>query len=176
MEQLQSRWLTASSYMGKYLRISSYIRNLFLIYYFATTPLWISLYMRKIGFSFLSVYDSCSICVVDAEDVQLWEWPGDPLRQRQRGHHSYQVPIDDEFWFRSESIELFIEDQASCGRMVRLLPFPPIPWEICLSFSVFPWVVGRAYWRERRGVGGRGAKSYDHEKVGPSINPQYSLV
>ncbi len=33
MEQLQSHiWLTASSYMGKYLRISSYIRKPFLIY------------------------------------------------------------------------------------------------------------------------------------------------
>ncbi len=52
----------AKSYMtngllifGKYLRISSYIRKLFLIYDFATSPLWISLYMRKIWFSFLSV-------------------------------------------------------------------------------------------------------------------------
>ncbi len=45
VEQLQSYiWLTvtASSYMGKYLRISSYIRNPFLIYDFATAPLWIS--------------------------------------------------------------------------------------------------------------------------------------
>jgi hypothetical protein len=56
MEQLLSHiWLSASSYMGKYLRISSYIRKLFLIYYFATAPLLISLYMRKIWFSFLSV-------------------------------------------------------------------------------------------------------------------------
>jgi hypothetical protein len=39
-------------YMGNYLRISSYIRKPFLIYYFATTPFWISLYMRKIWFSF----------------------------------------------------------------------------------------------------------------------------
>ncbi len=37
MEQLQSHiWPTASSYMGKYLRISSYIRKFFLIYDFAT--------------------------------------------------------------------------------------------------------------------------------------------
>ncbi len=57
MEQLQSHiWLTASSYMGKYLLISSYIRKPFLIYDFATAPLWISIYMRKILFSFLSVY------------------------------------------------------------------------------------------------------------------------
>ncbi len=57
MEQLQShKWLTASSYMGKYLRISSYIRMPFLIYDFATTPLWISLHRRKLLFSFLSVY------------------------------------------------------------------------------------------------------------------------
>ncbi len=56
MEQLQSHiWLTASSSMGKYFRISSFIRKPFLIYDFATVPLWISLYMRKIFFSFLSV-------------------------------------------------------------------------------------------------------------------------
>ncbi len=57
MEQLQSHiWLTASSYMGKYLRISSYIRKPFRIYDFATAPFWISLYMRKILFYFLSVW------------------------------------------------------------------------------------------------------------------------
>ena len=38
--------------MVKYLRISSYIRKPFLIYDFATAPLWISLYMRKILFNF----------------------------------------------------------------------------------------------------------------------------
>ncbi len=43
LEQLQSHiWLTASSYIGKYLRISSYIRKPFLKYDFATAPLWIS--------------------------------------------------------------------------------------------------------------------------------------
>ncbi len=44
--------ITASSYMVKYLRISSYIRRPFLINEFATDPIWISLYMRKISFSF----------------------------------------------------------------------------------------------------------------------------
>ena len=59
MEQLQSHIrLTASSFMEKYLRISSYIRKPFLIFDFATAPLWISLYMRKIWFSFFSVYTS----------------------------------------------------------------------------------------------------------------------
>ncbi len=49
MEQLQSHIrLTASSYMGKQLRISSYIRKPFLIYHFATDPLCISSYMRII--------------------------------------------------------------------------------------------------------------------------------
>ncbi len=45
-----------SSYVGKYLRISSYIRKPFPINDFATAPLWISLYMKKIFFSFLSVH------------------------------------------------------------------------------------------------------------------------
>ncbi len=63
VEQLQSHiWRTASSKkkkkkknMGKYLCISSYIRKPFLIYDFATALLWISQYMRKVWFSFLSV-------------------------------------------------------------------------------------------------------------------------
>jgi hypothetical protein len=52
VEQLQSHiWLTASSYMGNYLRISSYIRKPFLIFYdFATAPLRNSLYMRTFFF------------------------------------------------------------------------------------------------------------------------------
>ncbi len=40
--------------MTKYLRISSYIRKPFFIYDFATAPFWISLYMRKIRFFFVS--------------------------------------------------------------------------------------------------------------------------
>ncbi len=42
--------------MVKYLSISSYIRKPFLIYDFPTDPIWTSLYMRKISFSFISVY------------------------------------------------------------------------------------------------------------------------
>jgi hypothetical protein len=57
VEQLQSHiWLTASLYIGKYFLISSYNRKTFLIYDLPTAPLWISLYMRKILFYFLSVY------------------------------------------------------------------------------------------------------------------------
>jgi hypothetical protein len=52
----KSIWLTGSSYMTEYLRISSYIRKPFLLYDFATAPFWISLYLRKILFYFLSVY------------------------------------------------------------------------------------------------------------------------
>ncbi len=47
-DQVQSHiWLTASSYIVKYLRISSYIRKPFLIYDFAPDPIWISLYMGE---------------------------------------------------------------------------------------------------------------------------------
>ncbi len=42
--------------MGKYLSIFPYIRKPFLIYDFATAPLWTSFYNRNILFSFLSVY------------------------------------------------------------------------------------------------------------------------
>ncbi len=47
---------------GKYLRISSFIRKPFRIYDFASAPLWISLNMRKIYFSFLSVYNILLRC------------------------------------------------------------------------------------------------------------------
>ncbi len=61
MEQLQSHiWLIASSYMGKYLCISSYIRKPFLVYDFATA-------LRKIWFSFLSVYPSSG-------HISLFHW------------------------------------------------------------------------------------------------------
>ena len=57
-------WLTASSYMVKYFRISSYIRKPFLIHDFATAPICISLYMRKILFSFYQCsYLSVSLLV-----------------------------------------------------------------------------------------------------------------
>ncbi len=46
----------SSSYMVKYLRISSIIRKPFLIYDFVTVPIWISLCMRNIFFAFLSLY------------------------------------------------------------------------------------------------------------------------
>ena len=42
--------------MGKNLRISSNIRKPLITYDFAPDPIWISLYIRKVLFSFLSVY------------------------------------------------------------------------------------------------------------------------
>ncbi len=62
MEQLQSHtWLTAYSYMGKSLRISSYMRKPFLIYAFATAPLWVSLYMRIFFISVMLEANSWSL-------------------------------------------------------------------------------------------------------------------
>ncbi len=49
-------WLTNSSYMITFLCIFSYIRKPLLMYDFAPDPIWISLRMRKILFTFLSVY------------------------------------------------------------------------------------------------------------------------
>ncbi len=73
---------------------SSYIRKPFLIYDFATAPLWISLYMRKIWFSYLSVYRrankmkeahafSSVVLLVSSQrgsqrDVIYWGWPIEP--------------------------------------------------------------------------------------------------
>ncbi len=52
-DRLQSHiWLTASSHIFKCLRISSYIRKSFLTYDFATDPICIFLYMKKILFLF----------------------------------------------------------------------------------------------------------------------------
>jgi hypothetical protein len=45
-------------HMRKCANISPYMRMPLVIYDFATAPFWISLYMRKIVFSFLSVYSS----------------------------------------------------------------------------------------------------------------------
>jgi len=57
MEQLRShKWLTVYSHMVKYLRISSYIRKPFIINDFETNPIWISLHIRKISFSFNQCY------------------------------------------------------------------------------------------------------------------------
>ncbi len=48
-DRVQSHmWLTAFSFMVKYLRISSHNRKPFIIYDFESDPIWISLYMRKI--------------------------------------------------------------------------------------------------------------------------------
>jgi hypothetical protein len=48
--------------------------------------------------------------------------------------------------------------------MIRLLTHPLPPFR----------VAGRAYWRETRGGGGRGTKSYDREEAWPSVN--YSIL
>ncbi len=56
-EQLQSHiWGRASQYMRKWGNISPYVRRPLVIYDFATAPFWISLYMGKFWFSFLSVW------------------------------------------------------------------------------------------------------------------------
>jgi hypothetical protein len=62
MEQLQSHiWLTASSYMRKNLRISSYIRKPFLIHEFATAPLRIPYIWGKFDFLFYQCKNSDSL-------------------------------------------------------------------------------------------------------------------
>ncbi len=80
-ERLQSHiwiWLMASSYMTKYLCISSFIRKPFLIYDFATAPIWISLYMRKILFSFLSVPDTLLLTIMIHDILNYDTWRGFP--------------------------------------------------------------------------------------------------
>jgi hypothetical protein len=55
--------------MRKSSSISPYMRRPLAIYDFATAPFWISLYMRKILFSFLSVY-----CCKDKVISILRQW------------------------------------------------------------------------------------------------------
>ncbi len=77
VEQLQSHiWLMASSYMGKYMRISSYIRKPFLIYDCATAPLWISLYMRKIWLSFYQCKLPACIPRPTLQYITVWKVEG----------------------------------------------------------------------------------------------------
>ncbi len=75
-------WLTASSYMGKYLPISSYIRKLFLIYDFATAPTWISLYIFKIWFSFFCAHGAPNKLWRSNSIFNLWSGP---FNQNHRG-------------------------------------------------------------------------------------------
>jgi hypothetical protein len=49
-------------------------------------------------------------------------------------------------------------------------PPPSLPSASCISFSVLLCVVSRAYWRERGGGDGGGAKSYYGRKDWSSIN------
>ncbi len=82
MEQLQSHiWLTApqSSYVVKYMRISSYIRKSFLIYDFETGPLWISLYVRKIWFFY-----QCRYCLLNKVDGGRVGWGSSNRRRQQK--------------------------------------------------------------------------------------------
>ncbi len=71
------------TYLGKYLRISSHIRKPFLIYNFATAPLWISLHTREIWFSFLSVRCVSSLPWPDLGRGCRWCWsrPRSPARR-----------------------------------------------------------------------------------------------
>ncbi len=92
-------WLTNSPW--KYLCICSYIRKPFLIYDFAPEPIWISLYIRKILFSFLSVQYLCYV------------W--------QRGalftHNSNSATRR----------EIIVRGQSYFSRLPKYWPPPPIP-------------------------------------------------
>ncbi len=55
-DRLQSQiWLTASTYMDKYLHSSSFSSKPFPIYDFATDPIWISLYVYEENFVFFFI-------------------------------------------------------------------------------------------------------------------------
>jgi hypothetical protein len=60
-DRVQSQWPTVSSYIVKYLPISSYIRKPFLLYDFAPDPIGI-LYGENVIFFFISVLVHCTSC------------------------------------------------------------------------------------------------------------------
>ncbi len=112
VEQLQSYiWLTAS-YIGKYFRISSYIRKPFLIYDFATAPLWISLYMRKIWFSFYQ----CG-------QYKMRSWPSSVQCECEACAHNFPIIVISEFQKRHAILQTFLAAWAHNWPIYSLTQF-----------------------------------------------------
>ncbi len=141
MKQLQSYiWLTASSYMGKYLCISSYIRKPFLIYDFATAPLWISLYMRKILLSFLSVHSYYTTMTILVNELHFVN----PERAKLKNHCNSRPFFPDDCAVPSlaalglsEGIRLLTPPLQPppppiilCGLLSYLSYTPPLPYKL----------------------------------------------
>ncbi len=125
--------------MVKYLPISSYIRKPFLIYDFATAPLSITLYMRKIRFSFLTVHlhsarSSHKIYHTDFNHLcwsLIWvRWPSPlpyilmiliPLRRRLSRNGSVCL-----FWV-CDDLSVFLTRPFSSGREAEKTQFCRAP-------------------------------------------------
>ncbi len=90
MEQLQSHiWLMASSYMVKYLGISSYGKP-FLIYEFTTARFWISLYIWG---QFYFIFYQCTVSCTCSGDVTPQPNPFRLSRQEYNGSYAETVLI-----------------------------------------------------------------------------------
>ncbi len=133
-DRLQSHiWLTASSYMVKYLRISSYIRKPFLIYDFATDPIWIFLYMRTILYLFYQ-------CTIDKRHIR--RKIKDPYSRFPNCRFLY------EFWrvfqtlgSRGKKVLKFPQSAMfnSCSRRQADLQMLAEPEEIWNEYSMLGW-------------------------------------
>ncbi len=74
--------------MRKFANISRYMERTLAIYDFATAPLWISLCMRKIFFSFLSVYTVCYEVICSIWWALTWcRWVRRCCRRSGCNHH-----------------------------------------------------------------------------------------
>ncbi len=158
--------------MRKCPNISPYMRRPLVMYDFATAPLWISLHMRKVWFSFLSVYlnlppPKCKVQIrlnlysslIAYDTVQLYIYSASqPQRSAESlGYVFFVLPIFKGclvfFWYSKRALNELLRARLSCNRMIRLLAhLLPLPFPVSkLSFFLNPL-------------------SNDREKAWPSVN------
>ncbi len=115
-DRVQSHmWLMAPSYMVKYLRLSSHIRKPFIIYDFAPDPIWISLCMRKILFSYFY------LCKINQPFVPVHAMTAKSLRRPDPGPCS----------------KTFFKDTGFCGKFLLLTVEFTLVWIVVTTVFLF---------------------------------------
>ncbi len=135
--------------MRKYENISPYMRRPLVMYDFATAPLWISLYMRKILFSFLSVHRSAGPLVSPWHlfpnvITKNWEWYisfGYQLLHKVKGtwwivKHTVQFCKHDDKMVPLQLLRIFISCQQEKRQQIKLLPWTLFSHSLGLIFFV----------------------------------------
>ncbi len=140
-----------SSYITKYLRISSYVRKPFLTFDFATAPIWISLYMRKF-FSFLSVYDRKGSEVVWGSG----HWPNILLQSSKRTTKYYRLNIKNMIFLAKLWTERSCSQIQKLSYIIKLLIGRTLflhRQNLCRIGRQFPsWVDNTKVWGKRFGL------------------------